>query len=281
MIKNNGILRAGKTLLLAFLMLFTANLFASDINLWKNSTLNKIVQRGELRVGMEPGYMPFEMKDKKGNIIGYDVDMAKKMAKEMGVKLKLVPTAWDGIIAGLITEKYDIIMSGMTITQARNLKVNFANPYIVVGQTVMMRKELAGEVTTAKDLDNPKYTIVSKLGVTGEIATRKFFKKAKIVTFETEADAAAEVLSGKADAIVYDQPYNVLFMSDKGKDRLIHLDTPLTYEPLGWAIRKGDPDFTNWLNNFLRQMQEDKVVGFSDKIYDKWLIDTKWLKRVQ
>ncbi len=270
-----------KKLMLAFLMLVTANLFAADMNLWQKSTLNQIVQRGELRVGLEPGYMPFEMKDKKGNIIGYDVDMAKKMAKDMGVKLKLIPTAWDGIIAGLITEKYDIIMSGMTITQARNLKVNFANPYIVVGQTVMMRKELASSINSAKDLDKPNFTIVTKLGTTGEIATRKFFKKAKIITFETESDAASEVLSGKADAIVYDQPYNVLFMSNKGKGKLVHLDTPLTYEPLGWAIRKGDPDFLNWLNNFLRQMKEDKVVGFSDKIYNRWLVDTKWLKRVQ
>jgi len=270
-----------KKLMLALSVLFTTSIFGGDLNLWKNSTLNKIIERGELRVGMEPGYMPFEMKDKKGNIIGYDVDMAKQMAKDMGVKLKLIPTAWDGIIAGLITEKYDIIMSGMTITQARNLKVNFANPYIVVGQTVMMNKSLEGKVTSAMDLDDPKYTIVTKLGVTGEIATRKFFKKAKIITFETEADAATEVLNGKADAMVYDQPYNVLFMSSKGKDALIHLDTPLTYEPLGWAIRKGDPDFTNWLNNFLRQMKEDKVIGFSDKIYNKWLVDTKWLKRVQ
>ncbi len=270
-----------KKLMLALFVLISTNVFGGDLNLWKNSTLNKIIDRGELRVGMEPGYMPFEMKDKKGNIIGYDVDMAKKMAKEMGVKLKLVPTSWDGIIAGLITNKYDIIMSGMTITQQRNLKVNFANPYIVVGQTVLMKKSLDGKIKSAKELDKAEYTIVTKLGVTGEIATRKFFKKAKIVTFETEADAAAELLSGKADAFVYDQPYNVLFMSDKGKDRLIHLDTPLTYEPLGWAIRKGDPDFTNWLNNFLRQMQEDKVVGFSDKIYKKWLVETKWLKRVQ
>ncbi len=270
-----------RKLVLALAVLITSNLFASDLNLWKNSTLNKIVQRGELVVGMEPGYMPFEMKDKKGRIIGYDVDMAKKMAKEMGVKLKLVPTAWDGIIAGLVTEKYDIIMSGMTITQSRNLKVNFANPYIVVGQTIMMKKSLAGKIKTAKDLDKPEYTVVTKLGVTGEIATRKFFKKAKILTFETEADAASEVLNGKADAIVYDQPYNVLFMSDKGAGKLIHLDTPLTYEPLGWAIRKGDPDFLNWLNNFLRQMKEDKVVNFHDNLYKKWLVDTKWLKRVQ
>ncbi len=270
-----------KKLVLVMCLFLTANLFASDLNLWKNSTLNKIIQRGELVVGMEPGYMPFEMKDKKGRIIGYDVDMAKKMAKEMGVKLKLVPTAWDGIIAGLVTEKYDIIMSGMTITQQRNLKVNFANPYIVVGQTIMMKKELASKVKSAKDLDKKEYTVATKLGVTGEIATRKFFKKAKIITFDTEADAASEVLNGRADAIVYDQPYNVLFMSDKGKGRLVHLDTPLTYEPLGWAIRKGDPDFLNWLNNFLRQMQEDKVVNFSDKLYKKWLVDTKWLKRVQ
>lgn len=270
-----------KKLLVAVLAFATLNMFAADIDLWKNSTLNKILQSGELRVGMEPGYMPFEMKDKKGNIIGYDVDMARKMAKEMGVKLTLVPTSWDGIIAGLITEKFDIIMSGMTITQQRNLKVNFSNPYLVVGQTIMMRKDLEGTIKTAKDLDKENYTIVTKLGVTGEIATKKFFKKAKIVTFETESDAATEVLNGKADAMVYDQPYNVLFMSDKGKDKLVHLSDPLTYEPLGWAIRKGDPDFLNWLNNFLKQSQEDKVVGFSDELYEKWLVDTSWLQRVQ
>ena len=270
-----------KKLILAFLMLISTTVFADDINLWKKSTLNKILERGELIVGLEPGYMPFEMKDKKGRIIGYDVDLAKKMAKEMGVKLKLVPTAWDGIIAGLVTEKFDIIISGMTITQQRNLKVNFADPYIVVGQTVLMDKALKDKIKTAKELDKTEYTIVTKLGTSAEIAVRKFYKKAKILTFDTEADAASEVLSGKAAAFVYDQPYNVLFMADKGKGRLIHLDTPLTYEPLGWAIRKGDPDFLNWLNNFLRQIKEDKVENFYDDLYDKWLKDTSWLERVQ
>ncbi len=268
-------------LAISVMVLSLSSLSADDINLWKKSTLNKILQRGELRVCMEPGYMPFEMKDKKGRIIGYDPDMAKAMAKAMGVKRKLVPTAWDGIIAALVTGKCDIIMSGMTITQERNLKINFANPYVVVGQTILMKKDLAGKVKSAKDLDKKQYTIVTKLGVTGEVATRKFFKNAKILTFETESDAAAEVLNGKADAFVYDQPYNILFMSDKGKGKLVHLDAPLTYEPLGWAIRKGDPDFLNWLNNFLRQVKEDKVVNFYEKLNKKWLRDTAWLKRVQ
>ena len=268
-----------KTLLMALALAFawTAG-WSEDINLWKKSTLNAIITKGELRVGLEPGYMPFEMKDKKGNIIGFDVDIARDMAKKMGVKLKLVPTAWDGIIPALLTNKFDILMSGMTVTQKRNLKVNFAHSYISVGQTMMIRKELGETIKKAADLNKPEYTVVTKLGVTGEIAARKMFKKAKIRTFETEADAAQEVLNGKADAMIYDKPYNAIFMQQKGKGKLIHLDQDLTFEPLGWAVRKGDPDFLNWLDNYLNQIEND---GTYDKIYGKWFESDSWLERVQ
>ena len=264
-----------KKILAAFLVMLGLQAMADDINLWQKSTLNSILQKGELTVGLEPGYMPFEMKDKQGNIIGFDVDVANEMAKAMGVKLKLVPTAWDGIIAGLLTGKYDIIISGMTITQERNLKINFATPYISVGQTILANKKFAGKKWS--DLDKPEYTIVTKIGVTGEIAARKMFKKAKIRTFETEADAAQEVLNGNADAMVYDKPYNAIFFAEKGAGKLVHIDEELTYEPLGFAVRKGDPDFLNWLNNFLNQAQHD---GTYQKIYDRWFKDTAWQKKV-
>ena len=257
-----------------------SSVIADDIELWKKSTLKAIQDRGELLVGLEPGYMPFEMKDKKGKLIGFDVDMAKEMAKAMGVKVKFIPTAWDGIIAGLIAGKYDIIMSGMTVTQERNLKVNFANPYIVVGQSVLIHPKHKGKIKKARQLNKPEYTIVTKLGVTGEIVTRKAFKKAKIRTFDTESDAASELLSGKADAFVYDQPFNVLYKARQG-DKVVHLDKPLSYEPLGWAIRKGDPDFLNWLNHFLSQVQKDNVKNTYKKLYRKWFVNTKWLKRIQ
>ncbi len=267
-----------KKILAVMLMFLSLNVMASDLNLWKKSTLNEILQRGELRVGLEPGYMPFEMKDKKGNIIGFDVDVARKMAKDMGVKLKLVPTAWDGIIAGLLAEKYDIIISGMTITQKRNLKINFANPYISIGQTMLVRASVAKGKKSWKDLDKPQYTIVTKLGVTGEIATRRMFKHAKIRTFDTEADAVQELLNGKADAFVYDKPYNAMFMAKRGGKGIVFWDKDLTFEPLGWAVRKGDPDFLNWLDNFLNQIKHD---GTYKKIYNKWFKDISWLKRVQ
>src|SRR5210317_2462845 len=116
-------------------------------------TLDDILERGTLRVGMEPGYMPFELTNKKGEIIGFDVDMAKRMAKAMDVKLELVSTAWDGIIPSLLTDKFDIIMSGMTVTQSRNLRVNFADPYIIVGQTILINKKLEGKIKSYKDLN--------------------------------------------------------------------------------------------------------------------------------
>ena len=271
-----------KKILVAFLLILNINtLFADDINVWKKSTLNEIIQKGELRVGLEPGYMPFEMKDKKGRLIGYDVDIAKAMAKAMGVKIKFIPTAFDGIIAGLITNKFDVIISGMSTTQKRNLKVNFSDPYIVVGQTVLLNKNLEKEIKNAKALDNEKYTIVAKLGQTGEIVARKFFKKANVITFDTEGQAVSEVLNGRAAAFVNDKPFNTVFMDSKGKEKLIHLDKSLTYEPLAFAVRKGDPDLLNWLNNFLRQIKEDKVTDLNGRLYQKWFVDTKWLERVQ
>ena len=97
--------------LLAALMVFA---FAATA---MAGTLEEIQKRGKLRVGMEPGYMPFELQNKKGEIIGFDADMAAVMAKAMGVKLELVSTAWDGIIPALLTNKFDVIMSGMTLTQ--------------------------------------------------------------------------------------------------------------------------------------------------------------------
>lgn len=270
-----------KFLLGLFTFLATTCLHADDINLWKNSTLNKILERGVLKVGLEPGYMPFEMKDKKGRIIGYDVDIAKAMAKAMGVELEIVPTAFDGIIAGLLTGKFDVIVAGMTITQQRNLKINFSDPYLVVGQTVLINKKFEEEIKSAKALDNEKYIITAKLGQTGEIVAKKFFKNAKINTFDTEAEAVSEVLNGKATAFINDQPYNAIFADDKGKGKLVHLDKPLTFEPLAFAIKKGDPDFLNWLNNFLRQIKEDKVINLHETLYQKWFVDTRWLDKLQ
>lgn len=272
--------RLSKGMFLAALVVFmvSTTAFGADIELAKKSTLEQILKNGALRVGFEAGYMPFEMTDKRGKFVGFDIDVAKEMAKAMKVKFTPVNTAWDGIIPALMTDKFDIIMSGMTITQERNLKVNFAEPYIIVGQTILIDKKYGGTVKSYKDLNDPNYIVTSKLGTTGEQAVKRMIPKATYKSFETETEAALEVVNGKAAAFVYDLPYNVVFMAQQGKDRLIFLDEPFTFEPLAWAVNKGDPDFLNWLNNFLRQIKND---GRYDQIYNKWIKSTDWIKDVQ
>ncbi len=250
----------------------------ADIDLAKKSTLEKILQNKELRVGFESGYVPFEMTNKKGEFIGFDMDFGRRMAHDMGVKFVPINTAWDGIIPALMTNKFDIIMGGMTITQERNLKVNFANPYIIVGQAILLNKKLEKRVLSYKDLNNPKYIVTSRMGTTGEQAIKKYIPKATYKGFESEAEAGLEVINGKADALVYDLPFCGYLYSSQGKGKTIFLSDPFTYEPLAWAINKGDPDFLNFLNNFLRQTKGD---GFYDRMYKKWITGTKWKEELK
>lgn len=240
--------------------------------------VDDVVQRGTLRVGMDPTYMPFEMTNKRGEIIGFEVDLLKAMAKAMGVKLELVSTSYDGIIPALLTDKFDMIGSGMTLTQERNLRVNFSEPFIVVGQTLLIRQELQGKIKSYKDLNDAQYRITSKVGTTGEMVAKKLIAKAQYHGYDNEQEALMDVVNGKADAFIYDAPYNVVALNKAGAGKLVFLDEPFTYEPLAFGLKKGDHDSLNWINNFLRQIKQD---GSYDRIHDKWFKKNDWLKEME
>ena len=109
-----------KHLLLAALLAFSG---AASADL-----LGDIQKRGVMKVGMST-FVPWAMRDKDGNLIGFEIDVATKVAEDMGVKVEFVPTAWSGIIPALIAKKFDLIIGGMSITPQRNLTVNFTVPY--------------------------------------------------------------------------------------------------------------------------------------------------------
>ena len=255
-------------------VIFSASVFGADIELAKKSTLEQIINRGGLLVGLEAGYQPFEMQDEKGNIVGFDVDMAYEMGKAIfgeggEKKVKLINTAWEGIIPALMTGKFDIIMSGMTILQSRNLKVNFCEPYYYIGQCLLINKKNADKYKSYKDLNKKGVIVTSKLGVTGAFTAEKMMPNADLRLFKTEGEGALQVANGVADAFIYDEPQVRVFAA-KYKDTTVGLFDPITYEPLAWAINKGDPDFMNWLNNFLRQVRGD---GRWDQFKQKWFVD--------
>jgi len=270
---------------------------ATDVELSKDSTLEGILKRGKLRVGFEAGYMPFEMIDNRGglrqrtlrhggvrhgsqhlNYIGFDIDIAGEMAKALGVKFVPVETFWPSIIPALNLGRFDIIMSGMSITENRKRKVDFTDSYMTIGQTVLLNQKHKSLINSYKDLNDSKYIVTSKPATTGEAAVKKFLPNSTYKPFDTEFECAMEVLNGKADAFVYDFPYNSVFMAMHGTDKLVFLDKPFTREELAWAIRKNDPDFLKWLNNFLEELKSDNRY---DTIYKKWFKNTNWYKFVR
>ena len=249
---------------------------ADDKTLWQRSTLKQVIKNGELRVGLEPGYAPFEMISKDGRLIGLDVDLAQAMADAMGVRLKLVQLDWNGIMPALLTDQFDIIISGMTITPQRNLWINFTDAYMTVGQTILVRRQLARKIKGYTDLNKPKYTVATKTGTTGFEAIKSFIPKAKHRLMKSEWLGVQEVLEGRADAFVYDLPFNAVIAA-RNKTKLHHVSAPFTQERLGFGVRKGDPDFLNWLNHFLTQIKLD---GRFDAMHRRWFKETDWHKDV-
>lgn len=237
-----------------------------------------VTQRGSLRVGLTPTYIPFEMTNKQGEIIGFEIDILKSMAKSMGVKLELISVSYDGLIPGMLTGKFDLIASGMTINQQRNLKLNFSKPFTQTGQTLIIRKELGDKVKSYKDLNQGDYRITSQVGTTGEVIAKKYMNKAKYYGYNSEAEAFLEVVNGKADAFIFDESYNVIALHRLGNNKVLHLDQPITKEPIAFAVMQGDYDSVNWINNFLDQIKND---GTYNQIYSKWFKRMDWLKDME
>ena len=283
----------GTTVLVVLLWLVTAPLgWAQDKALDPNSTLSGILERGKVRICFEAGYLPFEMvgtrsglrerslrpaDERKGGQVasfgGFDIDLGREIARDLGVDFAPVNTRWTSIIPSLSLGRCDIIISGMSVTEERLLKVDFSDPYMEVGQTVLLSKKLAGEVTSYGDLNDAKYTVASKPGTTGEDAVKRFLPEATYQPFDTEAGAAAAVLEGTVDAFVYDRPYHATYVAMHGSENVVFLDEPFTDEAIAFAVRKNDPDFLNWLNSFLQKLRSD---GRYDKIYRKWFESTDW-----
>ena len=243
----------------------------------KKGALDTIVAAKKFRVCTDPGYEPFEMRNRNNDIIGFDIDLAREMADEMGVDLEIVPVAFDGIIPALITGKCEMVLAGMTVTAERNLQVNFPQPYLLIGQTILLNKKHEGIVKSYEDLNDEKYLIAGRLGVTGSFVAQEKMPRAELKLFEAENEAILEVVNGRADAFVYDFPLCASYAADYPQD-LVFLSEPFTFEPLGMAIRKGDVDFINWIDNFLAQIKGD---GRFDEMYDHWFNSNEWKKAVR
>ena len=215
------------------------------------SAIETMQRRGSIMVGMAT-FVPWAMRDAQGNLVGFEIDVATKLAKDLDLKLELLPTAWDGIIPALIAGKFDVIIGGMTVTTKRNLTVNFSAPYDRAGSSLAVAKSLETGFTLAT-LNTPRITISCRRGSTACTNAAEYFPKATLRQFDDEAAVVQEVLNGNAQAFAGTEPLPTRIAAENpGK-----LFTPLSQEtelnrlPAAMAVRKGDPDTLNVLNNWI------------------------------
>ena len=236
------------------------------------STIEQVLRKGVLRVGMST-FVPWAMKDKTGKLVGFEIDVATRLANDTGVKVEFVPTKWAGIIPALLTGKFDVIIGGMGILPQRNLKVNFSIPYDYSGMSIVAHKKLAAGFNKIQDFNQPTVSITARLGSTAEVAVRKFMPQAKLKLFDDESQVIQEVRNGRVHALVASAPLPE-FMAIENSDFLfMPLNDTFTKEPIGFAVRKGDPDTLNYFNNWIRVVQSE---GWLKERKNYWFGTKEW-----
>lgn len=261
----------------AYLLIsFFVTCFALPANSQK--VLSAILKKSEIRIGTTGTQPPFSMKSKSGELIGYEVDLAKALAKNMGVKLTLVELPFPELLPALKAGKVDAIMSGMTMTPERNLQVLFAGPYTLSGKTILTKSALVNEFNAATPGNEKKYKVVALKGSTSADFVKDVMTKQELVTADSYNDAVTMLLSGKADALVADKPICVVtLMKNQGKDLVIS-DKPLSIEPIGIALPSDDPQFLNLVQNYILTLQ---LAGALDQLEKAWFQDGAWMLNAQ
>jgi polar amino acid transport system substrate-binding protein len=233
--------------------------------------IDAIKKRGKLIVGTASGYYPFEMVDKKNELVGFDVDIAKAIAKELGVQVEFQNYAFAGLIPALQAAKIDMVLAGMTATEKRKETVDFSDPYFISGLGMLVSKSVPN-IKKPEELDQKGFVIGVSMGTTGDQTASRMFKNAVVKKFDGSALAGLEVINGKAQAVIHDTPWVAVY-NRRNPDKTYAVLEPFTTEPLGIAVPKGNPELVTWLNAFLKRYKDG---GEYQKAYQYWFVDMPW-----
>jgi polar amino acid transport system substrate-binding protein len=240
--------------------------------------LDRILSRGEIRVGMSGDMPPLNMTTKEDKIIGLDVDLAALMAEAMGVKLNIQKMTFAQLLPALEAGSIDMIISNMTMTPDRNMKVAFVGPYFTSGKGLLTKRSALGDAMKMEDLNNINYTFVALKGSTSEAVVRRGAPLAKLITVGSENEGIQMVIDGKADGMLADFPICVVAAHRFPASGLVPVKAPITYEPIGIAVPRGDPQLVNWLQNFLSSIEK---AGYMKDLGQKWFAKPTWIDQLK
>ena len=248
-----------------------AQVKASDVV--SGSLLTELKKRGNIKIGFST-FVPWAMRDLKGDIIGFEIDVAKKLAKDSGWTVEHVAMSWDGLIPSVISGKIDAIIGGMSANVKRSQTVAFSIPYEQGGGNLVASKAIAGGRSTMEEFNNPETIFAQRRGTTGVTNVQRFFPKATIIQFDDENTQYQELLSGRAHTVWS----SAMIGTWKVEDWPDELYIPVPGQKLapwdaGIAIAQGDQVYLNYLNNWVR---ENNINGYLKERYSYWFEGRPW-----
>lgn len=231
------------------------------------------IEKGVFKVGMEIGYPPMEYYDTDGKTpIGFDVELGKLLADELGLEVEYVDTAWDGIFAGLETDKYDVVISSATITEERLQSMDFSKPYIGNGQAIILQKDSTLNVTKPEDLAG--LTVAYQAETTSDYFMTKLGEEGLKFTpaeFDKVINAYDELALGRCDAVISDALVSAAYLGPDSKYKSVWVGE--ADEFFGIAIKKGNTALTEKVNAALDALAADgSLKAVSERIFDADLI---------
>jgi polar amino acid transport system substrate-binding protein len=240
--------------------------------------LDRIQKKGELTVGTMGNMPPLNMTSKDGQIFGLEPDLAKMLANAMDVKVKFVTKPFNELLPALQAGQVDMVLSGMTITPQRNLKVAFVGPYFISGKAFLTKTKTMAYAKEAEDVNRPNTKIVALKDSTSQAFAEEYLDKTTLVTTGSYDEAVEMVLRDKVQAMIADYPICVVSVFRYPEAGLLSIVTQLTYEPIGIAVPANDPLMINWTQNTLNSMEES---GILDELKLKWFAEGDWLNKLK
>jgi len=273
---NTSTITSAVLLLVAFGFTTSAMAQQASKELSSESAIETIKKRGAIKIGLSI-FKPWSMRDKNGELIGFELDVGRKLAEDMGVEAEFIPTAWDGIIPALVSGKFDAIISGMTTTPQRNLTINFTDPYAYSGLTILANTKMTADLTSIEDYNSEDVTFAARRGATPAALIPQMFPKAKLLLFDEDGASTQEVLNGKAHATMASEP-TPSSEARRYPDVLnVPFDTAFSATGEAFGIRKGDPDALNFFNNWINMHNKN---GWLKERHDYWFRGDEWSSMV-
>lgn len=240
-------------------------LFLPTINAGMDSSLQTVEQSGKLRVGFCAQYPPFEsVNEKTGEFEGFDISLAKEIAKDIGVKPVLIDAEWQGLLAGLKKGDYDVLITCMSKSETRSQNINFSDVYYELPDVIVVRKDNK-IIKTQKDLKNK--TVGVQLGSGSEMLVDKMKNKFKsIKRYNYNPEAFTDLKTGRVDAVVVGYAYAVNHLKKDNSFKVV--GEPLAKAEIVIVLPKGANALTSRVNKSLDRL---KANGKYQEFIEKWL----------